>query len=1099
MTREGKPQSSTQYIPLATGGGASDALLFANEAEYFIHTRGLDGSRRIVTVLDTFSLGEGADFPGDPGAPQIVVAAESITLSGTFAASGIALSSNHISSRSGAALDVSGAATRPYPLPAASGDGSPGAPGKPAGTITLFTEVLPSDAEGAIALPRLLARGGPGQDGQDAIHGGGGDGGRGGSGGSVAAYVSSPYLAAVDALDALLSNLDSRNKVNAMAVTLRAFDPKTLLPNGSTLEDAVATLLKLGAQLFPDKDNPAAPVEDGGRIVAQLAQIASTIINGLQSRSDTLRTSLLPSLLVSAGDPGRGGTGRARDGEADANGPVPSSGAATLALYGDTSSLNPQAPADEQVGLIVRLIDVTQCQMLLQKAKMRYLQADAVSNPDALTDTAKLFQRLVNRLAFVPAWLGADGKMPDPRLDAYHRIYREASSYLANFSKGLDYYGYGVNAVPLVDLGVCLNALPDLLSSFQSIEARYAAYFKALQTQAETRDQITAARGDATAALGQAALNIADLKTRLDAVGGTILQYEAPVARKKQHLESILQNVVDDIKSYYNFSFASGFGLFKDLVGALSSVAFMPESGFMSGVQGVSAVGDLINSVVVQPTTTITNDSGVTIDKTYLVNQVSAVKDTVGGLSEGYKALDDGQLQPDDPGAAKLLMTESQLERILDDFRSELPDDIQAVQKAFQDYIDTIVARNNAIMDYNAIVNVIGACLSQQQSAQEALDQLSGDSFDELDPGLPSMVTMLSQLYHQSRDQLMNACYIASRALQFWSLSNTNFLAQALAVDAGGVQPSAITYSFWESKLDAEHLNALQQFGTNPSHFPNHDSEDGAIIAFTDDATLTTFRTAYGVTLRVPLIRRPDTPGRTPSRLDAAWQNQLLVDQANVRLLDVRVWLDGAKIVKDGIEVDDVIHVRVTHGGYSLFASQSNDVFRFTHGSVPKTFQYYTRSRDPQAPHRPEILRTANFGDVTQDDPTQGKNYALLSPFTDWTIELMNTVESPTTLGLLDALKQGVVERGVIINYDGHSQVVSAVETGDDGAVAIDVALYGVTIQTFTVKGTTITDRSGAVVPAPVIILQGQSSTYIDLTGLTAIRLEFTGTSYTFA
>jgi hypothetical protein len=1071
--------------------------LFAHEAEYFIHTVDAASQKsEVITVLDDLSLGTNSDFTGD-SSQRTVLFAESVTITGSFRANNIVLSANSVTPLAGALLDVSGP-PQPPTQPVISGDGAAGSPGNPGGSLKVYVEIFPAAVSD---LPSLLAGGGPGQPGQDTSKGTGGDGGKGGSGGAITLYMPSPYLHAIDLLNASLSNMHGLSAINAMADALAPFDQTTPLADGTTLADAVKSILVLGSQLFPDTSNPTQPVSDPGvaqKVVMDLAAKAGAIRQTFQTLTDSAVTTALGVFSSKAGTGGRGGSGSDASGLSDNNGPDPTDGTPLCLFHADTSALDPQAADDANLNEVLSLVNLTQTKMLLAKAKMLYMQADSVANPNALTATAELFQRLISRLAFVPSHTNADGTLTDPRLEPYRTIYRAATASFSGLAKGLDSYGHPVDYVPSLDLKVFTDALTTMVPAFQDIETVYNNYFIALQQQAQTLAQIALAKSGATAQKRQAGQNLSDIETRLENTAALIATYDSPIAVKKAVLDQVLDSTTSDIKSYYNFNFADGFNLFKDVMGAVSSCAFMPESEMMGAVQGATATGDLINSLIVQPTTTMTGDDGTTIQKSYMLRQIAAVKNTVDGLHESYTTLDDGELQPDDPGAAKLLMAESQFDQIMGDFKGELPDDIAAVEKAFQDYINTIVARNNLILQYNAYVNVWAATTAQLEAAQAALDQLNASTFNNLDPGLPDLVAMVSQMYSQTRDQIMQMFYQASRAMQFWSLSNTNFMAEALGVNTGGTQPTAITFDFISSVFQNSWINGLSNFGTNPTLFPADADEPGATIAYIDSATLDTFRAYGSVTVKMPLIRRPAQGGRAPSRLDPAWQNELLVDQANIRLGEMRVWLDGAKVVENGQEVDDILGIRIVHGGYSLFASQDDIPFRFSHDTVPKTFRYHTQRLDPNT-KRLEVDMKAEFGAVDPTDPTYSKFYALPSPFTDWTITLVNDIAKPTTKGLIDALKAGFVQKGVMLQFGQHQYAVSGVVTAADGSTTVSVMLLGILVASFTVNGQTITGKDGKPVPEPTVLLPPTNGRQIDLSGLSAIRLEFTGTSYTFS
>lgn len=365
--------------------------------------------------------------------------------------------------------------------------------------------------------------------------------------------------------------------------------------------------------------------------------------------------------------------------------------------------------------------------------------------------------------------------------------------------------------------------------------------------------------------------------------------------------------------------------------------------------------------------------------------------------------------------------------------------------------------------------------------AEQAISQAQQVENNDLDPSLPTIVNQVGAIFHHTRDQVLQCAYEASRALQFWSLSNTNFFAESLNIGDAGMVPSDITFSVIQSSLQNQWLSALSDFSTNPTKFPNLSGEEGAIIQFDDVAILETLKKQGGVLLSIPAIRKGES-------LSPQWQNQLLYNQSNIRLLNVHVWLDGAKVIKDGQAIDDAVQVTIVHQGRETLVSPQNDSYQFSHKSVTKTFTYKSESK--------EIEIEANFGDLDINDPTRGKNFALIGPFTDWLVKVERTA-STNPINLVEAVRNNQVKEGAIVEIDSVKYTVKSIDTKGDTTTLV-VTLFGMP-KTYTIEGKKVVDSDGNMASSSLFFPKANpNAKHVDLSNVTAIRMEFSGTFYTF-
>ena len=1052
-------KQETTYIPMnSKTSNTADAALFAQEHEYFLHTIDDQGNTQILTTLNDFQMGGSADFSDDKNpknaSHQTMVIAEEITLTGVFKTNNLTLA-GIVTSQKDAVLDVSGS---PWPdIPATpKGNGGTAFPGNPGGSIQFFSSQL------MFPLPTFNARGGEGQNGQNAPSGVGGDSGNGGNGGPITCWVFSPYEAAVNAIKRALSNLSKASLDNLSKKLQKAFPSKELQSQFLKIEN-------IAMDLFPGGPNQSTKFNRKvlGKMVTLLDQLSNTfsvystgLITDLREKSENL-----------PGSPGTPGTGSAGNGLAGQYGSDPQKGKLNLNVFDQT-------PIPNQLGFSKVTTDtfnkafLLQTKMALQKAKMSYLQADVVKNPDALTTTAILLQRLKKRLDFVPKSTNSSKEVK-----LYQPIYNEVNAYLRQFSKGQDYYGYGYNNVPLVSLQEYMKDLNQLIQDFNGISGAYSTYYAALQNQKKTRANVKIMKASASSTKTIANEKVSILEHKMELTAQSIAQYKTPIKEKKAFLDTVLDQVKADIMDYYNAP--DGFTIFNDVISALSMTAFSPTN-FMKAIQGAGTVAKIINSFT-KTGATIPNDQGQQVNRTYLIDEVSTVENGVNGLHESYKELYGGKLAPSDPGASKILMEESQIETILGSFKQTLPDDITAVKKAFGDYIKTITERNALIIKYNALLDVLVKNLSEIKTAEQAINTANKISNNILNPGLPEVVHAVGSIFHQTRDQILYKAYEASRALQFWSLSNTNFFAETMGFNAGGLTPSDLTFKYIKSSLTNQWLNALSNFSTNPTPFPNPGDEQGAIINFNDPAILETLRKENAVMVRIPAISKG-------MELSPDWENNMLHDAANIRLTDVHVWLDGAKVIKNGTSVNDMIQVIIVHQGHETLVSPENNSYQFSHESITKIFEYRSISK--------KVTIQANFGDLDINHPNQGNNFALIGPFTSWLIQVEGTA-SVTSVNLIKAVKNGQVEKGSIIQVDAVKYTVYSIKKEGDKTI-INVTLFGMHKE-YIIINNQVVDKNGKIAETAIAFSKPDpNAKYVDLSGVTGIRMEFRGTFYPF-
>ncbi|MBF0423138.1 MAG: hypothetical protein HQL73_09105 [Magnetococcales bacterium] len=915
-----------------TVGGSTEQTLLTQSLEAF-QSVDVGDNRVVISVLDSLSLGDGTVFGKDyRSVGQLSLFAENILLSDKFSLSKGIVSSHGLAMAGQGTFDLSGTpgSSSDTPNQDPNAPGVAGGPGKPGGKFWLYLEDGTA-IKSSFAISAHGGAGGAGQQGTDRTAGG--DGGDGGPGGEVTVAVGSPSLAWLASMRTAyaLSTLGAKQEaVKELVQTLPTNLPASLL---NRLNDALAATNDV----------------DFTRSLEDAALQLSAIQTGFAS---TLRT----CVDVSGGIYGVYGDGKTNGKDGTPGKP----GSYTGLLFG-----TPMDWVGDKFPQFF-LIHPSQCARFMERIKLDYWRLDPVTYPDGVADLIIRLLRLQARTqpfarAAVDSLLVKYYNRNEAFFGAVNAvaslaaIYQESSQYLSQIKQGLDLFGYNSNHVPLGSLSFYQTLLKALCDNFSVLETAYNNYFKALQTQKATTDQIIATRQRQAITISNAQSQLSSLKSLTLKTARVIDGYQTILPPLKQAVEDKIKALEDKIKNHFDFNFDTFFQ-------SLTTLAFAPESSFMALTQA--------GSFLYNGAAKVTDDKGLPVNKSYLVGQLKAVKADVNSIMEGYQALDNGLLAPDDPGAGKLVAEEGQILKFFSSFYSSFPKELDELKKAFQAYIDQVEARNNQILQYNAMVTLMVQNHELIQTTQAQNDKLNDTALAAMKPDLPDLVTFVSSMYYDARTQVMETLDLTARAFRFWALSDRNIISQAY----GGKslpQIDSVALIAAQDTLLSQFRQAVENFGTNSSKFPAGSGQPGLIYQV-PSLQVDLFRQLNQ--LMLPIVAATS---------DSSGSSNIFAGMANVRILQIRVWVPGAKVDNDRLQV------RITHTGNEQIVATSGEVFRFSHEPVNKLFIY--------APSTLRVIEEANFG-VEQSLASGGSatTYAALGPFTSWHV----TVDPKDNVGL---------------------------------------------------------------------------------------------------
>lgn len=1088
--------------------------LFAQEAEYyqdltFDPTKVAPGFRMIVDVLDALSIGAGTTIPGN-AADRVKLFTEFLVLAGSFMAKEVQISCHALTCSCKSAISVSPAPKPDFDAIQLSGPGAAGSCGDNAEKILLFVESI--DEVSPESFPLLDARGGRGQNGQHSQSDTGGEPGYGGNGGDVTVVYVSPYKRARATIQTALNNLDGPNARLILSVLQAIPDQRILLPSGKRLSEQISATdpfvqaindLFLAPAESRASVSPAASKTKLQLITNTLAAILRTLETHMQGLE---RQIIYPKILNKAGSAGTYGTGPKGASSCPPNGAQPADGRIVVKAIADLSELS--WASDDGVDCRTLVSDM-QSAMLLQKARMAYFYGDVSEGKTASDNaiTAKtLLDRLTARLAFIDP-LADSGHVDDPS-GSYSRllaVQQSACDYQKQFDLGLDYYGHAYGQVPLLTLERYQSLVNEVTPYFAEIETQYAEYFTYLIANKAEVSQLKAASNNLQATQGRLEQDQQVLRETAGRIAFDVSGLSASLSFKRQALDNALAQFTKDLKGYFNCDI-------KALLSGLSTIAFAPES---AGMWATQAASWLYNGF-----TTIPGDSGEAISKDLIVQKVGVVQASVDAISEGFRQLNGGLFEADDPGANKLIATQADLNKFLADFQNSFKEDAQNIKTAFNDYVATVIDRNNKILAYNAAISLLLRKKRQVEDSEARQKETETQLANDVSPALPAMTATMSVFYHIARDQLMELLYLMARAYQFRALDSTNLIAKYMSQNSltpATMSNSAISALYATSDSE-KHLisgiafdwqQAQEKMGQYPvSVFPAGTDKWGAVYAFTNLETLETFKQVRTLSDQTQ-IHSVLLPVRTIFRSSRANSNALS-GMSDIRLTNVRAWLDGVRIVGDQNPSARLV-INIVHSGNDCIVHPDNKPHSFIHAAVAKLFSYCPNA----LPADSAVFPTdAIFADSEIEREGDQPAYALIGPFTTWEVRLTNSyVEREGILDALDAAKQlpesyqSLGGRDITCDYRTRSPIVGKTGTVslEGQKVTIEVLnLVGRLAEVLSIEGRHIVSKvlRGSEVPNPndaISLARKTEGPRLDFSQFSGIRLEFLGRGRAFS
>lgn len=522
--------------------------------------------------------------------------------------------------------------------------------------------------------------------------------------------------------------------------------------------------------------------------------------------------------------------------------------------------------------------------------------------------------------------------------------------------------------VPRASFAFYADYATSFLKELKEVEEVYIQYLKN-DISAERKKKAIEERGrTCQAAISQRKDLIQSVRHDMDSAARkiSVAQDTMDVSRMK------LSNTLDQMKE----TVANHTGLnVENLISALGQVIFTGGSKWMMANQGFSVAFDSL--------TKIHNDSGVSIDKRYLLDNITRINGSIEGLKEGYEMLKNGGVTFSDPGGSKLAILDTQMEAFVNQFSIKMGDNtVKGVREDFEDYIgistlpcamfdltsqaEAVQKRNSAVLSYSQDVQLLLRYLTEMGTLEASRKDLIPKDYDALSMVHPTLTAFMRTMYTNALTSVQVLLHGMQNAYSFCALEDRNIIADEMK----DFYFSSFNYPMLNrinARLRGAYAGRAEAWGRPPQQMKGIKYRIPKADMYLE---------CWGPTekrVMIPISITPETvhPGTNEHLFGS--------ERVDVRVTSIRFYLDMVTTQSHFLDV------WITHGGSETIVDDMNKSHFYDHVPVKTNFRYKMddKSYTGDGYVKGDISSAAFNPSVTGQtkDP-----YALVGPFTQWMI-----------------------------------------------------------------------------------------------------------------
>ncbi|KAF2477201.1 uncharacterized protein BDR25DRAFT_251807 [Lindgomyces ingoldianus] len=651
---------------------------------------------------------------------------------------------------------------------------------------------------------------------------------------------------------------------------------------------------------------------------------------------------------------------------------------------------------DLKVDIVTAFPD--QCQMLSNQGDAFYFSGD-------VGNAREVYSRLTKRLAFVPTLNTSDLKSPLAKAYQQARddwkliispdkkpvaqlgsLLNQTTTKLNRIGLNQDIFGHAPNWVPRLAFWLYFNTLNSMLIILEKQTTTLKRYEDALRTNAKEIEKEIAQSIANADGLAAAKVQIDQLTNSSGIMQGYVAKIRAAKPKLEQKHDKItaqMDKVKDDIQNKLNFNP-------QDIVEGFASFCMMPSK--LSAIGQVAAEGYKAFS-------TVHNTEGYDVEKDCVIDQLTALQNAT--LESFNQCIADPTVGPDGsitpPDQTAILAAKEDINKVINDFKSAIPkSDRDALSTALDEYMQTVLDRNDAMLRYTAALQLLGDA-SSSEDFYKSQQEREGDEVIEnaANQGLPLIYTWMKKAINDYSFAVMQSLDYAARAGSFWGLMKISSTAELDDALKSGVPTldclKTARDHIWNVCYDR--MASFTKF--RPSVWPPDDHGRGAFEPL-NAAELDTLK--RGIVEVDSITKEESKTYGVYLTLDPKRLHQLFAGKSLVRLHQVRFWALGATVSQNAIG-QHLIQVELKHMGREQFCDENGTWFDFDHEIVVVKFAYDSTAVKtiddctPAAAQAKENM-TGDFtgaepvitesGEIVRDAPSA----AAVGPFTTWMVQL---------------------------------------------------------------------------------------------------------------
>ncbi|KAJ9115812.1 hypothetical protein QFC22_004953 [Naganishia vaughanmartiniae] len=618
---------------------------------------------------------------------------------------------------------------------------------------------------------------------------------------------------------------------------------------------------------------------------------------------------------------------------------------------------------------------------------------------------AQYYQLLCDRLAFVPPLVAASNAPKKPALfDAYNKmefddkltvnalnqlqnVHSRAVANLGQILLGNDMFGHSLAWAPRLSYSYYDARATKLISALQEVESVYSDYTTHLKGDRDVAKIFD--RGlKASEISGDEVTKQIDLITDPN---GPLHMYSSQIAAFTPLLKAKRQEVLEYIHTIIHLIDQQTFNFDPSTwINCLSTIAMAPSE--LNAAVSVFQAG-------YSSTNQITALDKTKFDRTYVVNQLEQCNGTLESLKEAYTNRSDGSKEVDDPGAAKIIMLQTDIDKLVDNFQTAIDQSIRdEVKRVLADYIALIKQRNDAVIALNSTLQLLFRA-KQDQAYYENQHSVLGQQKLEIDPTLPSVCYWLKKSCTDMALLVLQTLNYGAHAVQFWGPL------PPMTFDGSGGMPTSDNMLSFQTQLGEYFGRALKTLGSSvASRWPAKGCL-GVLYRLTEGELFALKHATVNGTMHSVVLRHLVAPTASTSASESDFAGQ-----ANVRVTQVRLWLPG--VIVDAID-DGTRPLKCTiiHYGDETIADPNSMVkpYHFVHDQLSIPWRYDTTGitsiEQCGGPHDQvtEEILTGCYTPHAGSAPPGDDVYAPIGPFATWQITVNATYNTGLDMSPVNA------------------------------------------------------------------------------------------------